>query len=143
MPFIVIALLLAAALGGGTSLVAHNSLPGDALWGFKTEVLERLRSGDDIAVIQTRLQEAKALSAQGRLNAGAQADLVSNIEFHAAAVEKQIADNESVGNYAAAADLAARFQAMLAKEAGGVLDIRALLDSASELSAEASAKVKQ
>ena len=143
MPFIGIALLLAAVIGGGTSIAAHSALPGDALWGFKTEVLERLRRGDDIAAIQTRLQEAQGLAAQGRLNTKIQAELVSNITAHAAAAEKQITESESRGDYAAASAIATNLQAALAKGTPGALDLRALLDTASRLSAEASAKAKQ
>ena len=143
MPFIVIALLLSAAIGGGVSVVAQSALPGDMLWSFKTEVLERLHSGDDISAIQTRLQEAEELAAQGKLNTEIQAKLVSNITAHAAAAEKQITESESRGDYAAASAIATNLQAALAKGTPGALDLRALLDTASRLSAEASAKAKQ
>lgn len=142
MPFIVIALLLAAVIGGGTSLVAQNALPGDALWGFKVVVNERLRPGTDIANIQTRLHEAKELAAQGKLNANERTDILSNIEEHAATVEKQINKSRSIGDYTTAAALATNLQAALAG-AAGVLDVRVMLDVASGLSAEANAKLKQ
>ena len=142
MPFIAIALLIAAAIGGGTSVAAQNALPGDALWGFKVVINERLQPGNDIAAIQTRLQEAKELSEQGKLNAKERADILSNIDEHAAAVEKQINNSRSIGDYTTAAALATNLQAALAG-AAGVLDVRTMLDVASGLSAEANAKLKQ
>ena len=142
MPFIVIALMLAAVIGGGTSIAAQSALPGDALWGFKVVINERLQPSNDIAAIQTRLQEAKELSEQGKLNAKERADILSNIDEHAAAVEKQINNCRSIGDYTTAAALATNLQAALAG-AAGVLDVRTMLDVASGLSAEANAKLKQ
>ena len=142
MPFIIIALILAAVIGGGTSIAAQSALPGDALWGFKVVINERLQPGNDIAAIQTRLQEAKELSEQGKLNAKERADILSNIDEHAAAVEKQINNSRSIGDYTTAAALATNLQAALAG-AAGVLDVRTMLDVASGLSAEANAKLKQ
>jgi len=142
MPFIVIALMLAAVIGGGTSIAAQSALPGDALWGFKVVINERLQPSNDIAAIQTRLQEAKELSEQGKLNAKERADILSNIDEHAAAVEKQINNSRSIGDYTTAAALATNLQAALAG-AAGVLDVRTMLDVASGLSAEANAKLKQ
>src|SRR3989338_8656509 len=143
MPFIGIALLLAAVIGGGTSFAAQSALPGDALWKFKTEVFGRLRQSDTVVAIQPRLQEAQELAAQGKLTTKMQAELVSNITAHAAAAEKQIIESESRGDYAAASAIATNLQAALAKGTPGALDLRALLDPASRLSAEASAKAKQ
>jgi len=134
--------MLAAVIGGGTSIAAQSALPGDALWGFKVVINERLQPSNDIAAIQTRLQEAKELSEQGKLNAKERADILSNIDEHAAAVEKQINNSRSIGDYTTAAALATNLQAALAG-AAGVLDVRTMLDVASGLSAEANAKLKQ
>ena len=141
MPFIIIALILAAVIGGGTSFAAQNALPGEPLWGFKTEVLERLQPGDDIVAIQTRLQEAKTLSARGKLNTAVREKITANITAHAAVVEKQIIENENKGDYAAASTVATNLQAVLAKGAP-TLDLRSALDAAAALSAEVSAKLK-
>ncbi len=142
MPLIVFALLIAAVMGGGASLAAQSALPGEPLWGFKTAVFEKLQQGADIAAIRTRLQEAKALSARGALDASARAEIRSNIAAHAAAIEKQITERAGKSDYVTAAALATNLQAALA-EAAGTLDVRVLLDTASNLSAEVSAKVKQ
>ena len=152
MPFIAIALLIAAALGGGASVAARSALPGDALWNFKVQVNERIaetaavgdkaKAAQDIEFAQARLDEATKLAAEGRLNAGAQADIQANFDAHAEAVAERVAALQAQGEYAAAADVAARFQAVLAKGASGALDLRTQLETASNLSAEASAKVK-
>ena len=150
MPFIVIALLLAAAIGGGTSLAAQRALPGDALWGFKVGVNENIEAAlategkaqadFDIGAIQARLDEASKLAASGQLDANAQADVEINFDAHAKSVAEQIAKLQERGDYATAADVAARFQAVLGKQTSSGLDVRTALDAANILSAEASAK---
>lgn len=169
MPFIAIALMVAAALGGGATIAANNSLPGDALWNFKVSVNERaqaaLASGEkakadwDISLVKTRLEEAHKLAAQGKLSAEAKADIEANFDGHAKAVATHIAKLEAKGDYATAADVAARFQATVASRVsalaeakanantsaqatlGGILEkAQATLDIASDISAQASAK---
>jgi hypothetical protein len=169
MPFIALAIVLAAALGGGTSIAAQNALPGDALWGFKVGVNENIRAAIaaegksqanwDIIALETRLDEAEKLAAEGKLNAETQATLEANYNAHVHSVSAQIAKLEEKGDYAAAADVAARFQAAVASHASGLAEaqahadihaqdvlanvlskVHATLDSASTLSAEASAK---
>jgi hypothetical protein len=93
MPIIAIALVVAAALGGGTAAVAEHSLPGEPLWNFKIHVNEGVRSAMavsdeaqakwDIAVLETRLNEAKELAADDKLTATAQADISANFDAHA------------------------------------------------------------
>jgi len=124
MPFIALALVIAAALGGGTAAVAQVSLPGDALWGFKVNVNEgvagALSSSDqaradwDLNTIQTRLNEASKLSAKGQLTADAQADIAENLKGHADNVTATVAKLEASGDTQDAATIAARYQAELA-----------------------------
>ena len=170
MPFIAIALIVAAALGGGTSLAAQSALPGDALWGFKVQVNERIaetvavgekaKADADISHAQTRLEEAAKLAAEGRLDASAQAKIQGNFDAHTRAVAERVAALQAKGDYAAAADVAARFQATVATHAtalanakarasinananaqavlGNLINkVQATLDTASSLSAEA------
>jgi len=170
MPFIAIALIVAAALGGGTSLAAQSALPGDALWGFKVGVNENVRAAlaaegkaqadFDLSAIEERMREAAALAANGRLDAEAQTGLESNFSAHTGSVQKQITRLQEKGDYAAAADVAARFQATVATHAtalanakarasinananaqavlGNLINkVQATLDTASSLSAEA------
>ena len=170
MPFIAIALIVAAALGGGTSIAAQSALPGDALWGFKVGVNERIaetmavgekaKADADISHAQTRLEEAAKLAAEGRLDASAQAKIQGNFDAHTRAVAERVAALQAKGDYAAAADVAARFQATVATHAtalanakarastnananaqavlGNLINkVQATLDTASSLSAEA------
>ena len=173
MPFIAIALIVAAALGGGTSFAAQSALPGDALWGFKVGVNENVRAAlaaegkaqadFDLSAIEERMREAAALAAKGRLNAEVQADIQGNFGAHAESVQKQILRLQEKGDYAAAADVAARFQATVATHATALANAKArastnananaqavlgnlinkvqtTLDTASSLSADASAE---
>ncbi len=167
MPFIALALIVAAALGGGTSVAAQQAMPGDALWGFKTSVNENIQAtfaaGDkakadlDIKLAETRLDEAAKLAASGKLDADTQAQIQGNFDAHVTAVTKHVEALQAKGEYAAAADVAARFQATVARHAsalaeartnanthaqaalGKVIDrVRATLDAAGTLSANAS-----
>lgn len=153
MPFILLALGIAAAIGGGTSLAAQNALPNEALWVFKVSVNETMQAAlaaegkaqadFDIAAIETRLTEARELAAQTKLTTQTQDRIKANFEIHAKSVAAQITALTNAGDFAVAADIAARFQATLAKEAEGALDIRTALDEASRLSADTNEKAKQ
>jgi hypothetical protein len=172
MPLIAIALLVAAALGGGVSAAAQTSLPGDPLWGFKTTVNENvagaLAIGDqakanwDISVATARLDEAQKLAAEGKLNADAQTALTTNFDSHAKDVAALVAKLQAGGNAGAAADVATRFQAALASHASAVAEasasqgtsteadvqpflasIRGTLDEAANLSASSSAELER
>ena len=124
MPAVVIALIIAAALGGGTAVAAEHALPGDALWGFKTTVNENVEHlfvhGDDastnldLSIVATRLDEAQALAARGRLDAGTQQALVANLRTHVQPILDRVTLLEST-NKSQAADLVSRFQAVLAQ----------------------------
>lgn len=167
MPFVALAIALAAALGGGATVAAHNSLPGDALWSYKTRVSEGIRTtlagstearaAAHLAAIESRLIEAERLAAEGRLDAAANKSLVANFDMHAKALADTVAALQEAGRFAAAADIAARFQATVAARAAALaqsssvaatgdesspllLTLRTTLDQASDMSAEASAK---
>lgn len=169
MPFIAIALLVAAALGGGVSVAANNALPGDALWGFKTSINEGIqgslaasdeaRANWDISVLAARLDEAQKLTVEGTLDAEAQAELTANFDAHAQDIAARIEKLQSAGKADVAADIAARFQAAVAGHASAVAEasaqadasvqatvapfmtkVRGTLDSATNLSSSASAQ---
>lgn len=124
MPFIAIALVIAAALGGGTAALAQQSLPGDVLWGFKVNVNENiagaLSASDtakaewDLSSIKTRLNEAQQLSEKGRLNLVAQGDIAANLKTHAEDITQVVTKLQTSGDTQGAADIAARYQAELA-----------------------------
>lgn len=168
MPLIAVALIIAAALGGGTAVAAQSSLPGDPLWNFKTAVNEgvqgALAQGDeakanwDITVAADRLSEAKELAAQGQLDAKAQADIEANFDAHAKDVAALVAKLEQDGKSDVAAQIATRFQTTLAKGAADVsasatttaeadiapllAAVRGTLDDAASLSAQAAANAQ-
>lgn len=103
MPLVI---LLAVMIGGGTSLAAQGSVPGDFLYPVKTGVNENIReafavSADSEAKLQAnlldeRLEEAQKLHAKGQLSADAESTIVANITAQAkraeAAAENSSAD---------------------------------------------------
>ena len=166
MPIVGIALLLAAALGGGTAVAAQQSLPGDLLWGFKVHVnksvegtlalSDQAKANWDITAIRTRLAEAQVLAGAGKLDAQAQADITANINEHAQGVAGAVAKLEQSGGAGQAADIAAHFQAVMAQSAASLgtaqasagadagaapllTTVHTVLDQASHLSAQTSA----
>lgn len=88
------ALLVVVLVGSGTAYAAEGALPGDPLYVIKTKVAEPIQgalafSAEDkiqfhSGVAQTRLEEAEVLASQNRLDAGASAELASNIDKHIA-----------------------------------------------------------
>lgn len=153
MPIIVLGLIVAAAVSGGVSVAANNTLPGDALYGIKIGVNEQVQSalamsGEaqanfDIKALERRLDEAEKLSAEGRLNAETFATIEANFDAHAQRVADRIADFEAKENFDAAADIAAKFQTSLEAHAA----ILARLSAEADITAQAvlhsvSAKVR-
>ena len=142
MPFIALALIVAAALGGGVSVASQQALPGDALYGVKIEVNEQIqaalafseeaRATVALGALERRLEEAEKLSAEGRLNADTFAIIEASFEEHAQRVAGHIAALQEKENFDAAADIAAKFEASLEAHA-------AIL---ARLSAEGSASAK-
>ncbi len=151
MPFIAIALIIAAAVGGGTSFAAQNALPGDALWSFKVNVNENVEAAlapagkaqadFDIGVIEARLKETAKLVAGSTLSANAKTDIESNLDVHAKDVEAQIARLQAQGDFAAAADIAARYQAVLAANESALADAEASAPADTESKASVKANL--
>jgi hypothetical protein len=83
-------LLIALMVGmGGSSLAAQNALPGDLLYPVKVHVNENVRGAFaldantkatlQLALLEERLQEAKELSASGKLHGEVEADVLATI----------------------------------------------------------------
>jgi hypothetical protein len=152
MPYIIVCLGLAVMLGSGTSFLAQTALPGELLWGFKIGINERLQAmfaanekeyaSLDILAIDTRLREAVLLDIRSSLDAPDIKDIKDNIGKHAANIEKEIQVLVARGDYKEANGLATRFQAILAKNVTGSVDTEALLEEASKISDEVSAKLQ-
>jgi hypothetical protein len=147
MPFIALALVIAAALGGGTAALAQTSLPGDALWGFKVHVNEgvagALSASDeakanwDLTAIKSRVAEAQKLSQKGKLSADAQATIAANIQTHADGLSSTITKLQADGDTKGAATIAAQYQAELAAAADTNLNTNANTDASVQMQGDA------
>jgi hypothetical protein len=123
MPFIAIAIAAVLAIGGGASVAANSSLPGDALYPFKIGVNEKVESAlsfsdearaeENLEAIAERRSEAEKLRAEGKLDAKAEASLNANIDAHAAAFANALAKVKANGSAQAVANLEAKLQAAL------------------------------
>ncbi len=141
MPFIAIALIAVLALGGGASVVANNSVPGDVLYGLKIGVNEKIeaalafsdesRADEHLEAIAERHAEAKELDAEGKLSAEVKASLNANIDAHARALATALANIKASGNAEATAQLEAKLQA--------ALDAAAAADASASANANANA----
>lgn len=135
MPLVLFAIVVAAALGGGATVTAADALPGDILWGFKTGVTEhiqgalaaddRAKARWDIAIVAKRLDEAQKLAGESKLDANAQAALTASIELYTHDIAGRIHALQTAGRTDAAAEVAARFQAQLARHAPALAETSA------------------
>ena len=125
MPILAAILMLALA-GGGTSLAAQGSLPGDLLYPVKVHVNENVEAALQVSpqaqaafeahLAQTRLDEAAQLAAQGHIDAEAKSELEHSFEAHANKAQEHIARLQATGNVTAAADVASRLESSLNAE---------------------------
>lgn len=140
--FAALFLVIAVALSGGVSYAAQNSLPGDALYGVKIQVNEKVRtafafSDEAKAKVETslateRLEEAEELAVEGRLDSETSARIAENFAAHAERVQARIADFESRGNLETAADLGSNFEVSLRAHAKILVNLGETSDDASE-----------
>ena len=129
-------------VGGGTTLAAENSLPGDALYTVKLNVNEKLAAITAVSAVAKanlaadlaakRLDEVNQLSIAGRMNAEAEVNIENNFDKFSERVAAKVAELEAAGDVDAAADVSARFESSLAAhanilaklEARGEMDVR-------------------
>lgn len=119
--FAIIAII--TAVGGGTSLAAHGSLPGDALYGVKIGFNEKVvaafkasaeaEATYEATLASRRLEEAAKIAAKNEMNADVRANIEARFDAHADRVGARIAELQAKGDVHAAADLASRFEASL------------------------------
>ncbi len=169
MPLIVLALFVAAILGGGTSMVAQTALPGELLWSFKVNVNERIdeslaigerdKAEWEISVVQKRFMEATRLASQHKLEPALEEQFQLNLDTHLRSMGEHLSALQANGEYQTAADIASTLQAALAKQVSVIneasagadtytkeeLDhvmqkVRLTLEDANAISASASAK---
>jgi hypothetical protein len=132
MSFLIGALLLAVAIGGGVAAETQQALPGDAFYPLKVNVEEpieiRLTHGDiaqaqlDIAFAQTRLGEAQMLAKENKLDAAAQSEVTQSFDSHVQSASIVVANLETQGDYQGATTLADELQTMLTNEVGILQD---------------------
>jgi hypothetical protein len=120
------ALVLVLIFGSGMSYAAETALPGDVLYTIKTMINEPVRvalatnpeahAEIQIELAERRIEEAVALAAEGRLEAGTEQTLTAAFEEHAsyAAAEVEAIDSEDAP---AATELSSRFETRLAAHA--------------------------
>ena len=121
-PSMPIILILGLLIGGGVSIAAEQSLPGDALYPIKISVNETVRGGlsfsseskasFEVKKAEKRLIEAEELAAEGKLNADTRAQIEANFDRFAERVAVRIAEVQKE-NPEAAAEIAARFETAL------------------------------
>lgn len=121
--FVSIVVAVALVLSGATGVAAENALPGDALYSFKTQVNERVRSAfavgaDHEAELQAglaghRLREAALLAAKGELSKDLRARMAERFEHHVRKTKQLIERLEAQGNNEAAARLEATLEAQI------------------------------
>lgn len=148
MPFIAIAIVAALAIGGGATVAAQSSAPGDALYGLKIGVNEKIegafafseqaRAEEHLEAIAERHAEGKRLEAEGKLSAEAKASLNANIDAHAQAFAKALASVKASGNAEATTQLETKLQAALDAAAGGSASANANVNANATINSNAS-----
>jgi len=133
----VLAVLVVGA--GGTAYAADDALPGDALYAVKVGVNEPVagalavtvagKAAHHAEVATTRLAEAEALVADGRLTATTSALLAADFDTHAQAAES-LTDEIRASDPDTAAGLSAGFSASV--QAKGEALLRASQDASGE-----------
>ena len=120
---VVIALVLVLLSGGGVSLGAEKSLPGDILYPVKLGVNEHVRgwfavseeakANWEIKRVGRRLEEAEQLASEGSLSDDVRANLEVQFEAHAEKVKSRIEKFETKENFNAAVDVSSKFETSL------------------------------
>jgi hypothetical protein len=101
MPYIA-TIMLVALFGGGTSVAAQSSLPGDFLYPVKIQINEEVRSflafspeskvRVEIDRVQARLEEAETLMKKGKFDTEARQSVESNLVDRVSAISYKISD---------------------------------------------------
>ncbi|MBI5456888.1 hypothetical protein HY969_04065 [Candidatus Kaiserbacteria bacterium] len=114
---IVLVIVAALVLGGGTAVMAEGAVPGDALYAVKTSINESVYAAAAVSdeaqarwegrAAERRMEEAAELSARGELSAEVAADLSAEFESHAEAALKNASALAAEGKVEAATGIAA------------------------------------
>lgn len=143
----VIYLLIAVVIGGGASVAAESSLPGELLYGLKTQVNERVMGALAIGaeadakfearLAEKRLEEMERLSAKGKVETSVAASLQERFETHADNAEALFAELEGE----AALEVASNFESTLRAHSEIIASLRARESDDAAILASLSAKI--
>ena len=118
-----IILIIALLVGGGASLVAEQSLPGDAMYTVKVGVNEEVRdwltlsnkaqANWEVRKVERRLEEAEELSAEGQLNTETKVKIEERFDRLTEAFAKETAKMEAKEDMNASFEAHSNFEASL------------------------------
>ncbi len=118
-----IILAIALLIGGGTSYVAQNSLPGDVLYSVKVNLNEEVQGfvafGSEAkarlsaGLAERRLEEAEKLAVDGKLTTETRANIESRFEEHGKAFEEELKNIDSSESSTAILEINSNFEASL------------------------------
>lgn len=131
---IAMVLLVAITAGGGASLAAENSVPGDVLYPVKVGINENVRGAFafsqeakaewKIQQVERRLQEAEKLAAAGDLSAEAAAKIETEFDEHTESMTSITSNIQADGRAEVAAKIHSNLEAILATHAKVLEDLK-------------------
>lgn len=120
---VLVFLLITGLVGGGASVAAESSLPGDLLYPIKVGINEKVgevlafsteaKADFDAKIAVRRLQEAESLSVKGKINPDTISRLESNFKVYADRVASRIADLNANGKLDTALEVNSNFESSL------------------------------
>ncbi len=144
---VLIYLVIAVVVGGGASVAAESSLPGDFLYTIKTRVNEKVmaalattteaKANFEAGLAENRLEEMERLSAKGKVDANVASDLQAR--FQAAADEAESKMGELHGS--AALEASSSFESSLRSHAEIFTRLRASESDDANVLASLTAKI--
>lgn len=136
---IAIAVVLALMVGGGVSLAAQSSVPGDSLYSVKTGINENVASAFAFSheaeanlqarLVDERFEEAEELALRGELNAEASVELQERIRAHYDRATEEIRAVENNGDVEAAAEISASFADSMNEHQNMLAEIGMIMDA--------------
>lgn len=122
MPIFAVFIIMALA-GGGVSLAAEGTLPGDILYPVKVNINEEVRAALtfseeastkwEVRRAERRLEEAQELAFGAEVKEEVRTKLEERFEAHADRVEARIEKMQAKGSVQAAVDIASNFETSL------------------------------
>ena len=130
-----IILIIALLVGGGASLVAEQSLPGDAMYTVKVGVNEEVRdwltlsnkaqANWEVRKVERRLEEAEKISVEGQLNDETKVKIEERFDRLTEAFAKETAKMEAKEDMNASFEAHSNFEASLKAHERILADISA------------------